>query len=608
MTMSTTKNTTSMRGQDTPGEAWPELTRSTKTIVVVDLVESVRLMQLDEAGVIDRWRRFVHEVRSQVLPSLDGRMVKSLGDGMLLEFDSVPVGTAAALEIQRRLLAGQPRGPRDVPLQLRIGMHHCEVVHDELDVYGSGVNLAARLTTLALPGDIVVSSEVREQLLDGIDAGIEDLGECWLKSLSEPIRAWRLRPAAQPAGQGSSLSLDRTELRASVAVLPLRTLAGEQPQLMLGEFVAEELTTCLSRVPYLAVISSLSTATLRQRVMPVADIARSLGTRYLVQGSCALLDAQLRIHVQLVDGHSQAIVWAGSATGSMAELLQGQSAAIAELSSQLAQALVGAEAVLADTRPLPALESYTLLFGAIAKLHRLSPDAFADARRMLEHLAERHPRSPIPKAWLGKWHVMRIGQGWSPDPADDGRQAAWQTGNALDLHPEHPLSLTLDGFVAGYVRKDFATAEQRYDMALQSNPNESLAWLFKSAMLGYRESTAEAISCADKAMSLSPLDPMRYYYEHFAALARLLAGEYGEAIRLGQKSLQGNRTHASTLRVLVMAQALDGQIDAARACAAQLRAIEPQLTVSSFRARYPGQQQGQVDRLTYALALAGIPP
>lgn len=597
-----------MHGQDKPGEAWPELTKLTKTIVVVDLVESVRLMQLDEAGVIDRWRRFVHEVRHQVLPPFEGRMVKSLGDGMLLEFACVPSGVGAALEIQRRLSHCMPSHAGETELQLRIGAHHCEVVHDELDIYGSGVNLAARLTTLARPGDIVVSSAVREQLLDDFDAAIEDMGECWLKSLNTPLRAWRIRPPTHRGSPDGAPTLDATDLRASVAVLPLQNLSGDNSHLLLGEFVAEELTACLSRVPYLAVISSLSTATLRKRVLAVPDIARALGARYLVQGSCMLLDADLRVQVQLIDGTSQAIVWAGSASGSLPELLRGESMAVAALASQLSQALVGAEAALADAKPLPALESYSLLFGAIAKLHRLSAEDFERARVMLEYLAERHPRSPIPNAWLGKWHVMRIGQGWSPDPGSDGKRAAWHTATALDLEPKHPLSLTLDGFVAGYVRKDFTTAEQRYDAALAANPNESLAWLFKSAMLGYRNCAQEAIASADKALSLSPIDPMRYYFEHFCGLAQLLAGNYAQAIALSEKSLRGNRTHASTLRVLVMAQALSGQQEAARSSATLLREIEPQLTVSSFRARYPGQHAAQVDRLCDALAMAGLPP
>nr|WP_316641530.1 adenylate/guanylate cyclase domain-containing protein [uncultured Roseateles sp.] len=585
-------------------EDWPELVRATKTIVIVDVVESVRLMQAYESDVIDRWRRFVHEVRTQLLPVHQGRMVKSLGDGMLLEFDDVLAGVNAAQEMHKRIAGYNAGREPEACFELRVGVHLCDVVSDHDDVYGSGVNLAARLMSLASPGGTAVSMDVRKHLVDGLDAELEDIGECWVKGLDAPIRTWRLsavpsgsRPVAPSVGNG---------LQASVAVLPFAATDPGDSR-MIGELVADELLSCLSRVPYLVAISRLSTMGLGLRNLSVPGLSQALGAKFLVLGSFTSAGGNLRLHVELTDALSHQVIWAGSEQADLKAVLDGKDEVFSGLSAQIARALVGREAGRACTSILPSLESYTLLFGAISLLHRLSLHDFNRAREMLEHLADRHPRSPVPKAWLGKWHVMRIGQGWSPDPKEDGQRAIWMTSSALDLSPTHALSLALDGFVTGYVRKDLTTAEQRYDSALEANPNESLAWLYRSAMLGYRGQHQSAVESAIHAKRLSPIDPMRYYFDHFISLANLLAGDYAGAIETGFKSLRGNRTHASTLRVIVIAQALGGQLDEARANALELLRIEPTLTVAGFRDRYPGQQQGQVERLAEALTMAGIP-
>ena len=172
----------------TPDVPWPlpELTRARRAIVVVDVVESVRLMQEDEAGFIDRWRRFVHQVRTEVLPAHEGRLVKSLGDGMLLAFHAVPKAMSAALQAQAAAAA--------CGISLRVGAHVGEVSVDELDMFGAEVNMAARVATLAEPGGIVVTAMFRDELVDGLDARLEDLGPCWLKHVSAPVHAFSVHP------------------------------------------------------------------------------------------------------------------------------------------------------------------------------------------------------------------------------------------------------------------------------------------------------------------------------------------------------------------------------------------------------------------------------
>lgn len=591
----------------TPTDPWPlpELTRARRAIVVVDVVESVRLMQEDEAGFIDRWRRFVHQVRTEVLPKHGGRLVKSLGDGMLLEFPAVPSAVSAALEMQQRARSISSDG--GLALELRCGIHQADVAVDALDIYGTGVNLAARLAGLAGPGEIVISSQAREDLIQDVDASLEDMGECWLKHMSQPIRAWRAVPL-QPA-KAARRAAGLTDVHhASIAVLPfvLQSTA-ECADQMLGELVAEDVSAWLTRVPNLAVVSCLSTLPLRNRAATYPELSALLGVNYVAHGSCMRDGARLRIHAQLIEGSTGRVLWTGTERAEIGDLWHREAPVTCAIAGHVSKALLGSEAARASVTSLPNLESYSILFGAISMLHRLSRREFDRARDMLEHLADRHPRSPVPHAWLGKWYVMRIGQGWSSDAAEDGRRALAATSTALHLDPTHAFSLTMDGFATGYVKKDFAIAEQRYEDALRSNPNESLAWLFRSAMLGYRDQGTQAIECALRAQDLSPIDPMQYYFDHFTSLALLLAGRYEESIAYGLRSIKGNRTHASALRALAMAQSLAGRLDDARATGALLMQLEPQLTLRAFRARYPGQSREQVDRLAHGLELAGVP-
>jgi adenylate cyclase len=593
-----------------PPDPWPlpELTWARRAIVVVDVVESVRLMQEDEAGFIDRWRRFVHEVRTEVLPKHGGRMVKSLGDGMLLAFESPHAAAACAIEQHRRVGTVNAGVPDARAIWLRIGINTADVVVDELDVLGSGVNLAARLASLAEPGQTVVSVEMRDTLSDGLDASLEDMGECWLKHLPNSVRAYRLH-----AADGGSLRLiqggshDVTSLQPGIAVMPLTVLAEVAESHWLGEAVADRLTSALSRFSAVRVVSRLSTSACAGRGLDAAGLRERLGVPYIVSGRCQVIGTRARLQLELCDARNGSVLWADGRTLPMQQALLDADELVHELVGAVGAAVVEHELRRATSQPLPTLESYALLLAAITLMHRQSPQAFDRSHAMLSHLVERHPRLAAPRAWLGKWHVLRVAQGWSSDATREAQEAHSVVARALDAEPEHPLALAVDGLVCAYVQRDLNAAGARYAQALTASPNESLAWLFQSALHAYQGEGAAAGRAADRALGLSPLDPMRYYYLTFAATAQLAAGDYGKARLLAEQSLRANRTHAPAYRNLAIAQVLCGDEVSARGTVLSLRELEPGLTVSGFRNRYPGRDASQVERFAQALATAGMP-
>ncbi len=585
----------------------PELTRARRAIVVVDVVESVRLMQEDEAGFIERWRRFVHEVRTDVLPKHGGRLVKSLGDGMLLEFEAAPQAVAAAFAMHQSIAPMRQGLPDSVAPWLRCGLHIDEVVVDEMDIYGNGVNLAARLAALAGPGESVVSAGFREQVLADFDADMEDLGECYLKHLPAPVRAFRVWPMLPSPFALPPRAAPAVELRPVVAVLPFADRDGSASAHALGDVLADQVIATLSRSSALSVISRLSTHAFRQRSDPLDKVAQALGAHYVLAGNCSHAGGRVQVSVTLSDVRSGLVMWTRSLSDHEGAALETDSELVASLVSGVAQTIFASEVGSVRSRALPTLQCHTLLIAAISLLYRLSPADFERARAALDALQERAPRHAAPLAWLARWHLFRIVQGWSPDRRRDGEAALSYAKRALDIDPDSSLALTMLGNVNTSFLRDLPTAHALYDRALAINPNESLAWLQKGNCLSFGGAGAQAIDHVQRAVELSPLDPSRHFYLSIMSSAALSARDYERAIQAARASLRLNSEHVSTYRVLAIAQAMSGRLEEARANVARLMQLEPGLTVAGFVARSPGAASGLAHEFGQALQAAGLP-
>jgi adenylate cyclase len=580
--------------------------RVVRTVLVVDVVESVRLMQDDEEDTVQRWRALVAEI-AQAVPSWPGgRIVKSLGDGMMLEFEHPPQAVRAAFAIRAMCEHTNADVTAQRLMLLRIGIHMGELFEDVYDVYGHSVNLAARLTTLAGPGEIVVSAAVRDTLTPDLDADIEDLGECYLKHVKKPVRAYRVGPPGQwPVIEpGSAVA---PELRPTIAVIPF-VVRGQAPeQDVLGEVLADEVITALSRTPELNVISRLSTTALRDRSLPLQELARHVNANYVLSGAYRIAGGQVRLFVELADSSSGRVDWADELRSDVRAVVAGDGDLVAKLVAAVSSAILFRELERVQSQALPTLESYALLVGAIGLMHRLSQSSFDRARNLLQVLIDRAPRQAIPHAWLAKWHVLRVQQGWSEDAQADARVALERTTRAIDLDPSCSLALAIDGFVQTNLLKRLDLARERYERAIDTNPNDSLAWLLKGTLHAFKGEGKLAVDGTEHAMRLSPLDPLKYFYDSLAATAALSAGQYSRAIELAQRSLRANRTHTSTLRALTIAQMQLGRVDDARATARELMRLEPRLTVKKYLERSPASNFDTGRVWSEALRVAGVP-
>lgn len=589
---------------DEPGLARP-IVWAKRAVLLVDVVESVRLVEQDEAGAIARWLAFVEHVKTRVLPEWKGRAVKSLGDGLLLDFDDARSAAAAAFAIQHASNRENEGRAESSRMHLRMGLEVSDVVIEPDDLHGRGVNLAARLMSLAGPGEIVVSAHVHDQLTPDLDAESEDLGDCFLRHVSQPVRAYRIgppgpRPLTRPAAP-------HDELAPFVAVLPFAPRLTAPEHEVIGEILAEEVIRSLSVTADLNVISRLSTSLFRGRQLSLDEIRTHLNADYVLSGVFSSDGNGLTLNAELAEARSGRILWTDRAKARVSDVVSGDPQLTARIAAEVNSAIVAGELRHAQTQSLPTLKSYSLLLGAIALMHRLSIDDFHYARELLQTLLERGSRHPIALAWLANWHVLRVQQGWSADEKAEALRALDCTKRALDADPNCSLALAVDGFVHTNLVKRLDVAEERYNAALASNPNNAFAWLLRGTLFTFKEDGARAINDTQHALSLAPLGPHRWFYDALAAGACLTARDYDRAFALSLRSKKANRKHPSTLRILTVAQWQLGLHEDARRTARELLAIQPDLTVGRWRARSPGGSTATGSEIAKVLRLVGVP-
>ncbi len=589
------------------GDEWPGIQPAERTVVViVDVVESVRLMLADEAGFIARWRGFVQAVRSQVLPVHGGRLVKSLGDGLLMVFPDVVSGVTAALALPACMVPFNLRVPDDAALRLRVAVHQADVVMDDIDIYGAGVNLAARLAALAGPDEVVVSAAVRDHLADGHHGHLVDLGECFLKHYATTVRAFRI----VPDGQRHSLGIPAAAFfddRPSLAVVPFSPLGADETPSALGDAIAETVVGALSRSAGLRVVSLLSTLPFRHRP-DLAQIGSTLSVAYVLTGSYRLRDGRVRVDAQLCTCRDGRVLWADSLSAELGAIFEGGDDALQAIAEQVGRAVVRAEVQRARSLPIANLEGYTLFIAGVFMLHRLSPTDFAQARTLLEHLCQRHPRSAAPWAMLAKWHLLSSVQGWAADKRAAARESQHCAQRALALESEHALALSMEAIVVAQIEGDLPRALRLGEAAVAADPQESHAWLNLGGIHSYLGHAHESEWMPQRAIELSPMDPARFVFNAFLAEGKLTARKWDEAAQAARASIRLNAMHATPRRILVIALAMAGDLPAARDAAQALLRVDPAFSVSAFQRRYAGGGQPPfLSERLQALQAAGVP-
>ncbi len=456
-----------------------------------------------------------------------------------------------------------------------------------MGIASGGTNASAQahvLTQHSQPGEITVSIEIRDALISDPVVSFEDLGPIAsdkrhdsTNANNSELRAFR----ATLSGISRPLKLISRNVLPTLAILPLREGPDGQSAGTVGSIFSAAVTQELSRSHEVNVISGLSTSALARPDLKLSDLRQLLSADFVLSGFWTRQGSEVFVTYEFADTRTHRALWSDMARVREADINSFFEGAHL-VCSRIRKAIILHETQKVQSSPLADLEAYSVLFGAVGLMHRFSPTDFQKSRQLLTALLEHAPDHPTPLAWMARWHLLRVVQGWSENPGRDSELAYGCTARALDIDPSHALALVSEGQVLTHLQRRLDDAEHRYNAALDINPNDANGRILKAMLLAFTDRGKEGMPDANRGLQLSPLDPHRFMNLALAAGVHLSAGFPDRATELLRESYRLNRTHASTLRMLAVAEVRSGNIDRAKNAASELMKLQPDLRVGDW--------------------------
>jgi adenylate cyclase len=569
-------------------------------VAVIDVVGYTRLMEQDEQGTHARWMELSKNLIVPKVRAYRGQVIKSTGDGFLIEFRSAVEAVRWGLDLQSILATRES----SESLLLRLAIHVADIIPDATDIFGGGVNVVSRLQAYAEPGRIVVSAAVHEQVRSVLEYDSRDLGSLPLKNIARPVQAFAIAPRSSVPRIRSIAQLSSREH--SIAVLPMRRLGDGQVESYFVEGVVHDIVGTLAGLKELFVISSSSTIALTDTAADPVESGRSVNVRYVVSGTLARANDRLRITVQLTEVETRSIIWSGKYDISHGELFTTQDIIASKIAYALLPHLRQSELQRALQKRPDEMDAYDLVLQALYRLYRLHSGQFLSAHDLLKRAIERDSTYAPAYALLASWYMMRIGQGGTLDFAGDSIEALRYASEALDHDSSNPIALAIYGHTLSYLFMEYQRALDAFDRAIASSPSSALAWAYSSPTFSYLGEAQMAIQRAEYSLRLSPLDPYTYWIQTALTLAHYINGTFEEAVRWGRKTMAANPRFTANLRFLIASLVAIGRVDEARAIAKRQIELEPNFSVDVYMARYPLRDEAARQLFAERLIAAGL--
>jgi adenylate cyclase len=496
--------------------------------------------------------------------------------------------------------------PQDKRIEFRIGVHVGDIIIADDDIFGDGVNIAVRLEGIAESGGISISDDAHRQIRGKIDIDYDDMGLQVLKNIAEPMRVWRVRigPSSSPAmltKPPQSLALPD---KPSIAVLPFQNMSGDPEQEYFADGMVEDITTALSRFKSLFVIARNSSFAYKGKAVDIRQVGRELGVRYVLEGSVRKATEKVRITGQLIDATSGAHLWADRFEGDLSDIFALQDEVTVNVVSAIQPKLLQTEIELAMRRRPNNLSAYDLYLRAAPHYYSMTREGTAAALQFLHRALEVDPRNSFAASLAAGCHIQNIGQSWAVDPKAEIAEGTRLLRLALSIDENDPDALSVAGRVTAYMSGNFDAAKEMVDRAVALNPNSALAWEQRGWAYEYSGKAEEAIRSFERAIRLSPLDPLLFSTFTGISLALVSLGRFDEAVAAAKKALRKNQNFSSTYRCLAAALAHLGREEEARDAAARLLKLDPNFRISEWMAR-GGNWRAQV--YIDGLRKAGLP-
>jgi TolB-like protein/class 3 adenylate cyclase len=547
--------------------------RRLAAILAADVAGYSRLIEADEEGTLGRLKALRAELIDPKIAHHHGRIVKTTGDGVLVEFASVVDALRCAVEMQAALAESNAPTSPDRRIEFRIGINVGDIVVEDGDIFGDGVNVAARLEGLAEPGGICVSARVQEDAAGRLDLAFEDIGEQALKNIARPVRAYRVVTASTtsaptPASPGLALP-DKP----SIAVLPFANMSGDLEQEYFVDGMVEEIITALSRIKWLFVIARNSSFTYKGHAVDVKQVGRELGVRYVLEGSVRKGGQRVRITAQLIDTATGTHLWADRFDGLIEDVFELQDKVASSVAGIIEPALQAAETARSAGRPTDDLTAYDLYLRAYAMVWS-SVRQIPEALRLMEQAIERDPNYGPALAWAAVCRYRLLLEGRSEAPEADRLKGADFARRALEVAGDDPGVLANAAEALAYFGEDIGAMMSLVDRALALNPNYARGWHISGILRNLAGQPDIAIEHLEAALRLSPrarigTSLVAIGYAHF------FSRRFDEAVPKLLLAIQEDPSYPGPYRVLAACYAHMGRLDEAREIIDRLRTITP---------------------------------
>ena len=546
--------------------------RRLAAILAADVVGYSRLMEADEAGTA-RMLRDHRAAADPLVAEHGGRIVKTTGDGVLVEFSSVVGAVRCAVALQKLMAERNAGVSVERRMDWRIGVHLGDILIDGDDILGDGVNLAARLEGVAEPGGICISEDAFRQVRGKIETEFLDSGEQALKNIARPVRIYRAQPASAPVSSVPTATAFVLPDKPSIAVLPFQNMSGDPEQEYFVDGMVEEIITALSRIRWLFVIARYSSFSYKGLSPDVKQVGRELGVRYVLEGSVRKAGGRVRITAQLIDALSGTHLWADRFDGSLEDVFELQDKVASSVSGVIEPTLQAAEAARSAARPTTDLTAYDLYLRAYAMVSS-SAARIPEAARLMEQAIARDPRYGPALAWASICCNRLLRDGRSEDPEADRLKGVDFARRALEVAGDDPGVLVNAVQALAFFGEDIGAMMGLVDRALALNPNFARGWHISGVLRLWAGQPDIAIEHLEAALRLSPRARVGHSL-NVIGLAHFARRRFDQAVPKLLLAIQQDPHQPQPYRVLAASYAHMGRLDDAREIVGRLRAINP---------------------------------
>ena len=582
--------------------------RRLAAIFAADMVGYSRLMEIDEVSVIARQKNHREELIDPKIAAHDGRIVKLMGDGMLVEFASVVDAVQCGMEIQQEMAIREADVPEDRRICFRVGINLGDIIIDGDDILGDGVNIAARLEGLAEPGGVCISDVVHQSVFGKVDFAFKEMGEQKVKNIARPIRAFSILSSDRDmdsANAETTIEIAPTE-KPSIAVLAFNNMSGDPEQEYFSDGLTEDIITGLSRIKDLLVIARNTSFTYKGKSVDVKQVGEELGVRYVLEGSVRKGGNRVRVTGQLIDTKTGGHVWADRYDGNLDDIFELQDNITAKVLTAVGTEINLAEIERSRHERSNSIDAWDRYLQALPLFYKIDKTSYKKVKTILEEVINIDPRFSSAYSVLAQCYVQAAFHGWETNAYEANVKAKELAQKATDLDSEDPAAHMALGWTH-MLKTEHELSIKEFNKALELNPNYSAVNGLLSGSFGFLGRIDEAVEAFELALQGSPRDPERYLWYIGILNAYFAAERYEECVEAAENAIYLRPSFYGGYFIMAAALPFLGRVEDAKIAMQKARDLMPRLSLKTTARNPMYVRENDIKRLLEGLRQAGLP-